>query len=67
MKISNISEFSLESAFSVLIMCLAVKLERMRIYSHSDCCDERIILDTESVGVAKPVNECENIKELVSI
>jgi hypothetical protein len=67
MNISDISEFSLESAISVLIMCLAVKLVRMRIYTHSGCCDGNIIIDTENVGVTKPVNECNSINELVSV
>ena len=67
MNITDISEFSLESAVSVLIMCLAVKLVRMRIHSRSGCCDERIVIETENVGVSKPVNECKSIHELVSV
>jgi hypothetical protein len=54
-EIVDFSTFSLESAAAVFIICLAVKILRMKISTTSGCCGEHFSVTTESPGTETPL------------
>ncbi len=46
----NISAYTLEGAFCVLILAIAHKIYKMRCDSSSKCCGENITLQTHNSG-----------------
>ena len=50
-QLGAIGTLTLEGAFSLLIFVIAYKIYRARISTHSGCCGDRLIVDTENPGV----------------
>ena len=50
-ELSTVATLSLESAASVLLFIIAIKLYRAKITSHSGCCGGSLIIDTTNPGV----------------
>ena len=50
MEIEALGLMSLETASSLLILVLAIKLYKMKIKTHSGCCGDKFEIDTENVG-----------------
>ena len=51
-QLGAIGTLTLEGAFSLLIFVIAYKIYRARISTHSGCCGDRLIVDTENAGVS---------------
>ena len=49
-QLGAIGTLTLEGAFSLLIFVIAYKIYRARISTHSGCCGDRLIVDTENPG-----------------
>ena len=50
-ELSTIATLSLESAASLLLFVIAVKLYRAKIMTHSGCCGDSLVIDTANPGV----------------
>jgi len=47
---SYVLDYGIEGSFTILILVIAYKIYRMKITTHSGCCGERIIIDTQNSG-----------------
>ena len=47
---TEILNYGLEGAGTILILVLAYKIYKMKIHTHSGCCDDRVIIDTQNSG-----------------
>jgi len=47
---SYILEYGIEGAGTILILVIAYKIYRMRISTHSGCCGESVVIDTQNSG-----------------
>jgi hypothetical protein len=48
---NDILAYGVEGSVTVLILVIAYKIYKMRIHTHSGCCGDRIIIDTQNSGV----------------
>ena len=50
-QLGAIGSLTLEGALSLMVCVIAYKIYRARISTHSGCCGDRLIIDTENPGV----------------
>jgi len=50
-QLGAIGTLTLEGALSLMVGVIAYKIYRARISTHSGCCGDRLIVDTENPGV----------------
>ena len=50
-QLGEIGTLTLEGALFLMIFVIAYKIYRARISTHSGCCRDRLIVDTENPGV----------------
>ena len=50
-QLGTLGTLTLEGALSLMIFVIAYKIYRARIHTHSGCCGDRLIVDTENPGV----------------
>ena len=50
-QLGAIGTLTLEGALSLMVGVIAFKIYRARISTHSGCCGDRLIVDTENPGV----------------
>jgi len=56
--LSSVTALSLESAASLLLIVAAYKVHRARVSTHSGCCGDRLVVETdENSGVPSPKAE----------
>lgn len=55
--LSSVTALSLESAASLLLIVAAYKVYRARVSTHSGCCGDRLVVETENPGVPSPKTE----------
>jgi hypothetical protein len=48
---TDILEYGVEGSFTILILVIAYKIYKMKITTHSGCCGEKFIVDTQNSGV----------------
>ena len=48
---TDILNYGLEGAGTILILVIAFKIYKMKITTHSGCCGDRVIIDTQNSGV----------------
>lgn len=48
---TDILEYGVEGSFTILILVVAYKIYKMKITTHSGCCGEKFIVDTQNSGV----------------
>lgn len=49
---TDILEYGLEGAGTILLLVLAYKIYKMKITTHSGCCDDKVVIDTQNSGVS---------------
>ena len=47
---TDILEYGIEGSFTILILVIAYKIYKMKITTHSGCCGEKIVIDTQNSG-----------------
>ena len=47
---TDILEYGLEGAGTILLLVIAYKIYRMKIHTHSGCCGDKLIIDTQNSG-----------------
>lgn len=47
---SYILDYGIEGSITILILVIAYKIYRMKITTHSGCCGEKLIIDTQNSG-----------------
>jgi len=48
---TDILEHGVEGSATILILVIAYKIYKMKITTHSGCCGEKFIVDTQNSGV----------------
>jgi hypothetical protein len=46
----DIVKYGIEGSITVLILVIAYKIYKMKITTHSGCCGEKVIIDTQNSG-----------------
>ena len=49
---TDILEYGLEGAGTILILVIAYKIYKMKIKTHSGCCGDKVVIDTQNSGVS---------------
>lgn len=47
---TDILSYGIEGSATILILVIAYKIYRMKITTHSGCCGEKLIIDTQNSG-----------------
>ena len=47
---SYVLDYGIEGSITILILVIAYKIYRMKITTHSGCCGEKLIIDTQNSG-----------------
>ncbi len=50
MEVQNLAAIGLEGCGSLLLIVIAYKIYRMKINTHSGCCGDKFIVDTQNAG-----------------
>ena len=48
---TDILEYGLEGAGTILILVIAFKIYKMKVKTHSGCCGDKMVIDTQNSGV----------------
>lgn len=48
---TEILDYGVEGSITILILVIAYKIYKMKITTHSGCCGERFVVDTQNSGV----------------
>jgi hypothetical protein len=46
----DVVKYGIEGSITVLILVIAYKIYKMKITTHSGCCGEKVIIDTQNSG-----------------
>lgn len=48
---TEILDYGVEGSITILILVIAYKIYKMKITTHSGCCGERFVVDTQNSGI----------------
>jgi hypothetical protein len=48
----GILKYGIEGSFTILILVIAYKIYKMRIHTHSGCCGDKVVIETQNSGVS---------------
>lgn len=48
---TEILDYGIEGSITILILVIAYKIYKMKITTHSGCCGERFVVDTQNSGI----------------